>query len=52
MPQVDDLSRSLTASDQDSTLIAAIEMSLKSWFVAGCHLRVCKDRGHSHLDRW
>jgi transposase len=35
MPQVDDLSRSLTAFDQDSTLIAVIEMSLKSWLVAG-----------------
>ena len=35
MSQVDDLSRSLTAFDQDSTLIAVIEMSLKSWLVAG-----------------
>jgi transposase len=35
MSQVDDLSRSLTALDQDSTLIAVIEMSLKSWLVAG-----------------
>ena len=35
MPQVDDLSRSLTAFDQDSTLVAVIEMSLKSWLVAG-----------------
>jgi transposase len=35
MPQVDDLSRSLTAFDQNSTLIAVIEMSLKSWLVAG-----------------
>ncbi len=35
MPQVDDLSRSLTAFDQDSTLIAVIEMSLTSWLVAG-----------------
>jgi transposase len=30
-----DLSRSLTAFDQDSTLIAVIEMSLNSWLVAG-----------------
>jgi len=35
MSQVDDLSRSLTAFDQDSTLIAVIEMSLKNWLVAG-----------------
>jgi transposase len=35
MSHVDDLSRSLTALDQDSTLIAVIEMSLKSWLVAG-----------------
>lgn len=35
MPRVDDLSRSLTAFDQDSTLVAVIEMSLKSWLVAG-----------------
>ena len=35
MTQADDLSRSLTAFDQDSTLVAVIEMSLKSWFVVG-----------------
>lgn len=35
MPQVDDLSKSLAALDQDSTLIAVIELSLKSWLVAG-----------------
>ena len=35
MPQVNDLSRSLTALDQDSTLIAVIEMSQSSWLVAG-----------------
>jgi transposase len=33
MAQVDDLSRCLTALDQDSTLIAVIEMGLKSWLV-------------------
>ena len=33
MPQPNDLSRSLTALDQDSTLIAVIEMSQKSWLV-------------------
>jgi len=35
MPQVDDLSRCLAALDQDSTLIAVIELSLKHWLVAG-----------------
>jgi transposase len=33
MPRINDLSRSLTALDQDSTLIAVIEMGLKSWQV-------------------
>jgi transposase len=35
MPKPNDLSRSLTALDQDSTLIAVIEMSQSSWLVAG-----------------
>ena len=35
MTKVDDLSRSLAALDQDSTPIAVIELSLKSWLVAG-----------------
>ena len=30
-----DLSRSLVAFDQDSTLVAVIELSLKSWLIAG-----------------
>jgi transposase len=33
MPQANDLSRSLTALDQDSTLIAVVEMSQSSWLV-------------------
>ena len=33
MPQPNDLSRSLAALDQDSTLIAVIEMSQASWLV-------------------
>ncbi|MGH6881297.1 MAG: IS110 family transposase [Hypericibacter sp.] len=33
MPRMNDLSRSLTALNQDSTLIAVIEMGLKSWLV-------------------
>jgi hypothetical protein len=32
MPQRNDLSRSLVALDQESTLIAVIEMSQSSWF--------------------
>ena len=35
MPQPNDLSRSLVALDQDSTMIAVIEMSQSSWLVAG-----------------
>lgn len=35
MPQPDDLSRSLIVLEQDTTLIAVVEMSLKSWVVAG-----------------
>ena len=35
MPQPNDLSRSLVALDQESTLIAVIEMSQSSWLVAG-----------------
>ena len=34
-PQPNDLSRSLTALEQDGTLIAVIEMSQSSWLVAG-----------------
>src|SRR5438067_12251572 len=30
-----DLSRSLVAFDQNSTLVAVIELSLKSWLIAG-----------------
>ena len=35
MRQPNDLSRSLGALDQDSTLIAVIEMGQASWLVAG-----------------
>ena len=35
MPQPNDLSRSLAALDENSTLIAVIEMSQSSWRVAG-----------------
>ncbi len=35
MPQPNDLSRSLTALDQDSTLIAVVEISQSTWLVAG-----------------
>lgn len=35
MPQVNDLSRSSITRDQDSTLIAVIEMSQSSWLVSG-----------------
>ena len=35
MPQVDDLSRSLVAFDQTTSLIVVVEMSQSSWLVAG-----------------
>src|ERR1700730_115126 len=35
MPQPNDLSRSLVALDQDSTVIAVVEMSQSRWLVAG-----------------
>ena len=35
MPQPNNLSRSLVALDQDSTIIAVVEMSQSSWLVAG-----------------
>ncbi len=35
MSQLNDLSRSLTSLEQDSTIIAVIEMSQSSWLVAG-----------------
>src|SRR3981189_3791380 len=35
MPQPNDLSRSRVALDQDSTVIAVVEMSQSSWLVAG-----------------
>src|SRR5215212_8509654 len=35
MPQRDELSRSLTAFQQDGTLVAVVELSRSSWLVAG-----------------
>ena len=35
MPQPNDLSRSLVALDQNSTMIAVVELSHSSWLVAG-----------------
>ena len=35
MPKRNDFSRSLVTLEQDSTLIAVIEMSQSSWLVAG-----------------
>ena len=40
MPQPNDLSRSLAALDQNSTIIAVIEMSQSSWLVAGMLPRI------------
>ena len=35
MPQANDLSRCLVTLEQDSTLVAVIEMGQASWLVAG-----------------
>ena len=35
MPQPNDLSRSVVALDQNSTIIAVVEMSQSSWLVGG-----------------
>src|ERR1700730_17346103 len=35
IPQLNDSSRSLVALDQDSTIIAVVELSQSSWLVAG-----------------
>jgi transposase len=35
MPQLNDLSRSLVALDQDSAIIAVVELSQSSWLVGG-----------------
>ena len=35
MPQPNDLSRSLVALDQNSTIIAVVEMSQSSWLIGG-----------------
>jgi transposase len=36
MAKVNDLSRSLAALDQDTTLVAVVELSSKSWLVGAC----------------
>ena len=35
MPQPNDLSRSLVALDQDTTIIAVVELSQSSWLIGG-----------------
>jgi transposase len=62
MPRPNDLSRSLAALEQDTTLIAVIEMSQSSWLVAGVvpglerqplkKLTVDQDRLLQLLQRW
>jgi transposase len=62
MPQPNDLSRSLVALDQDSTIIVVVEMSQSSWLVAGMlpgierqprkKLEPSAERLHGLLHRW
>jgi transposase len=62
MAQVDDLSRSLSAFDQNATLVVVVEMSESSWLVAGMlpgvdrqpvkKLEPDPDGLHRLLERW
>ena len=47
MPQPNDLSRSLVALDQDSTIIAVVELSQSSWLVAVCFPALSVSRARS-----
>jgi hypothetical protein len=47
MPQPNDLSRSLVALDQDSTISAVVEMSQSSWLVAVCFPALSVNRARS-----
>jgi transposase len=49
VPQLNDLSRSLVALDQDSTIIAVVELSQSSWLVAGV-LRGIERQPHKKLE--
>ena len=49
MPQPNDLSRSLVALDQNSTIIAVVELSHSSWLVAGMLPGI--ERGHCSMAR-
>jgi hypothetical protein len=62
VPQPNDLSRSLIAPDQNSTIIAVVELSQSSWLVAGVlpgverqprkKLEPSPERLHAVLHRW
>jgi transposase len=62
MTQVDDLSRSLVAFDQNSTLVIVVEMSQSSWLAAGLvpgvarqplkKLEPCAETLLGVIDRW
>jgi transposase len=53
MTQVDDLSRCLATLDENSTLVAVVEMSQSSWLTAGLvpgvDRRPLKKLEHDHL---
>ena len=52
--QQNDLSKSLVAFNQDSTLVAVIELSAKSWLVAGLVPGVAREplKKQGALWRW
>src|SRR5499427_7778339 len=47
MPQPNDLSRSLVALDHNSTIIAVVEMSQSSWWLAVCFPALSVSRARS-----
>ena len=47
MPQPNDLSRSLVALDQNSTIIAVVELSQSSWLVGGMFRALSVSRARS-----
>jgi hypothetical protein len=47
MPQPNDLSRSLVALDQNSTIIAVVELSHSSWLVGGVVPGLCHGNGRA-----
>jgi hypothetical protein len=52
MIQVDDLSRSLIAFEQISTLVIVVELSQSSWLAAGVVPGIERRPRHCHINRF